>query len=284
MQRRAFRLVPALLLLSALAAAGQTPVPAPAAPAAVNPGRMGALREQLIDSLRMTPALENAVASDPTLLADQAYLNRSNPDLARWVEQHPEVARNPDFYLFADLGPGEPRLSRQRRLGPAEAAPYQPTPWNDIAPVLVFGIFAVFAAWLIRAVLEHKRWGRVATVRTDAHNRLLEKFGSSQDLLTYMQSEAGREFLESASLREAMSSGTQTRGLLARLLAGLQFGIVFTLVGAVLAGLRNNIEGAHDPLLILGLLSLAVGVGLIAAAAVSYSLSRHFGLLERPAQ
>src|ERR1700722_19350393 len=64
---------------------------------------LAATREQLIELLRMSPTLVQVVETDPTLLADQEYVSRSNPQLAQFLAQHPEVTRNPDFYLFANF-------------------------------------------------------------------------------------------------------------------------------------------------------------------------------------
>ncbi len=270
------KLVLLLVLAGMVGAVGQAATPAPA-----NTSEIGAVRRQLLDSLRMSPTVANAVKIDPTLLGDQAYLTRTNPDLARLVQSHPEIARNPDFYLFADLGPGEPR--------PAERweEPYRESNVHalvsNLAPVLVFLAFIILAGWVLRAVLDHRRWNRAMTARTDAHHRLLEKLGSSQELLSYAQSENGRQLLELGGLDRG-DTAVRTPALLGRMLAAVQFGLVFTLAGWVLAALRNDIYGGHDPLLIIGLLSLAIGVGLILSAAVSFVMSRHLGLLDRAGQ
>src|SRR4051812_33103624 len=68
--------------------------------------RLVETREQLLSYLRMSPTLATVMASDPTLLADQEYIARSNPELARFLEAHPEVVHNPEFYLFADIPAG----------------------------------------------------------------------------------------------------------------------------------------------------------------------------------
>ncbi len=71
------------------------------------------LREQLLSLLRMSPTLTEVVASDPTLLANQDYVTRNNPELEKFLQNHPEVVRNPDFYLFANLPPGPGRRSEK---------------------------------------------------------------------------------------------------------------------------------------------------------------------------
>ena len=60
-------------------------------------------RERLLSLLRMSPTLTQVVETDPSVLSDQEYVARSNPSLAEFLVQHPEVTRNPDFYLFANF-------------------------------------------------------------------------------------------------------------------------------------------------------------------------------------
>src|SRR5271155_5752084 len=64
---------------------------------------------QLIRLLRVSPTLTSVVERDPSLLANAEYVNRSNPELEQFLVTHPEVARNPDFYLFSGLSGRGPR-------------------------------------------------------------------------------------------------------------------------------------------------------------------------------
>ena len=74
-------------------------------------------RDQLLKLLKISPTLTQVIAADPSLLANQDYVNRNNPELGRFLLAHPEVGRNPDFYLFADLphngGPRREQLERR---------------------------------------------------------------------------------------------------------------------------------------------------------------------------
>ena len=55
-------------------------------------------------------------------------------------------------------------------------------------------------AWLLRSVIEHRRWLRVSKTHTDTHTKLLDRLTSNEDLMAYMQSPAGRRFLEAAPI------------------------------------------------------------------------------------
>jgi hypothetical protein len=62
---------------------------------------MAATREQLIKLLRVSPKRTTVVVRDPSLLANQEYVSRNNPELAQFLQIHPEIVRNPEFYLNA---------------------------------------------------------------------------------------------------------------------------------------------------------------------------------------
>ena len=91
-----------------------------AAPAQANPKDVAGLQDQLLGLLRLSPTLAEVVARDPSLLGNQEYVQRNNPELAAFLRDHSEIAQNPDFYLFNNLhGEGEqPSETLERKLWP----------------------------------------------------------------------------------------------------------------------------------------------------------------------
>src|ERR1700677_4955989 len=84
--------------------------PRPAAPpraatpaTATSDKDVAAMQEELIRLLRLSPTLTTVVEHDPSLLANQEYVRKNNPQLAQYLESHPEIALNPEFYLFSHL-------------------------------------------------------------------------------------------------------------------------------------------------------------------------------------
>src|SRR4029079_3383829 len=55
--------------------------------------------------------------------------------------------------------------------------------------------------WLIRTMVEYRRWSRVTKVQTQVHAKLRARFQSNQELLAYIETPAGRRFLESAPIQ-----------------------------------------------------------------------------------
>src|SRR5437016_669440 len=96
-----FALLPASCLAALQPRSG---VSSPAPNSARNDEDLAATREHLIKLLRLSPKLTSVVSRDPSLLGNQEYVARNNPELAQFLQAHQEAVRNPEFYLFADLG------------------------------------------------------------------------------------------------------------------------------------------------------------------------------------
>src|SRR5580704_8093664 len=120
------------------------------------------LREQLLVLLRMSPTLTEVVASDPSLLANQDYVSRNNPELEKFLQNHPEVVRNPDFYLFANLpsGPGRRSERLMRKTWMDQVHNQQDNGASAelvraVGPFLVLLTILAALIWLIRILLEN---------------------------------------------------------------------------------------------------------------------------------
>lgn len=240
-----------------------------------------ATREQLFRLLRLSPKLTSVVARDPSLLADQEYVNRNNPELAAFLQQHPEITRNPDFYLFSrGIGMGNREERLEQVVWPDLAfGPYRVEHTTDY---LAFGAFlAVFGAalWLLRIFVDNRRWGRTMNLQSELHNKLLDKFGSSQELLTYMNSDAGKRFLEAAPVAGS-DLPSPVKLVFSRILLPFQFGVVLFLVGMGCAALQGT-PGIEVPARVFSLVSITMGFGFIISAAFSYLLAWRLGLLPK---
>ena len=260
-------------------------VAASAAKPATSEEDLDATREQLFRLLRISPKLTMVVARDPSLLADEGYVSRNNPELAQFLQTHPEVVRNPEFYLFANLMDGRGR-SREFRLERQVWPEFNQGDFGrEQANLGGFAAFVVFLCilssllWLIRVLLENRRWTKVFHQQNEAHNKLLEKFGSSEDVLAYMRSDSGKKLLEFSAIPTGLGSGLGWSNPIARVVTPLQFGIVLTLVGLGFFILKSKGDIQGPPLFMFGVLTLAVGLGLIISAGLSWAFARHLGML-----
>ncbi len=215
------------------------------------------------------PEVATILGLDPSLLSDAAFLGKY-PELAQFVEQHPEVRHNPGFYL--------------REFAPR---PQQRNPVEDILEGItifsVFGLIAFVLAWLIRTIIEQKRWNRLSRTQSEVHNKILDRFSTSAELLDYIKTPAGSKFLESAPIPLHSDAGPRQNAPMTRVLWSVQIGVVLAAasLGLLLVSGRFDKEASQE-IFALGIVGISIGAGFIASAAVSLFLSRRLGLWQGP--
>jgi hypothetical protein len=219
------------------------------------------------------PSLRGVLALDPSLLGNQVYL-APYPALISFLNAHPEIARNPSFYLGEGAIPHSHPDSASQILDM----------WRDVLNGLA--IFAGFAmavgllVWLIRTLVDYKRWSRLAKVQTDAHTKLLDRFTANEDLLAYIQSPAGAKFLESSPI--SLDAAPRSVGApLGRILWSVQGGVVLMAGGIGLHVVGGRVaDPASQSLHALGVIGIALGVGFLISAIISFVISQRLGLIE----
>jgi hypothetical protein len=226
---------------------------------------------------RLPPAVGRVMRLDPSLMRNPAYLV-PYPGLAGFLQQHPEVVQNPAYYLehieYEFWNPRQPEDARAQAIRSFREI------MEGMAMLLVMGTVVGTLLWIIRTLVEHRRWHRTSKIQTEVHTKLMDRFTSNEDLMAYMQSPSGRRFLESTPL--AVEGPARSMGApLSRILWSLQAGVVLATAALGLLFVSNRvIEEIAQPLFALGVLALAVGVGFVMSAAASFLLSRRLGLLE----
>jgi hypothetical protein len=276
----------ALALAGAPLAVGQTHTAT--APTAQVPSEkdVADTQDQLLHLLRLSPTMTAAVAADPSLLADQPYVSRSNPELAQFMASHPDIARNPEFYLFSNLNPSDRRRDKalERVIWPDRAPPdYQPSQasaiMHDLVPIILFPVFFLAVVWVVRIFVDSRRWNRTFKQQSEIHGRLIEKLGTSQELVAYMETEAGKRFLMASPIAPGPEFGQRMPNTVSRVLTSLSTGIVVALLGVGFLLLRNAGPNTSEPMLITGTILLMPGIGFILSAGVTWVLARRLGLM-----
>jgi len=230
------------------------------------------------------PSIASVLALDPTLLTNQAYLE-PYPLLASFLAQHPEVAHNPGYFFqqFRDFRRGQydyndPKLAALRTVGEA---------LGGLAALIVFLTVVATISWIIRTVIDHRKWQRMSKTHVETHTRLMERLTSNEDLITYMQSPAGQRFLNAAPI--PIDGGPRTLAApFGRILWSVQAGVVVAFLGAALIYASGRFAGnetfsdAELPLFVMGAAAMAIGAGFFISSFVAYGLSRRLGLFQPP--
>jgi hypothetical protein len=220
------------------------------------------------------PSLPQVLRLDHTLLTNEGYL-AAYPQLATFLAQHPEVLHNPAFFVGTEESqwPATPKTQVIRLIGDIMAG---------LGVFLIFTLVLSLTAWGIKTFIEHRRWLRLSKIQTDTHSKLLDRLTSNEDLLAYIQSPAGRQFLEAAPV----SVGPRPLAIGApinRILWSAQAGVILILVGAGLWYSRSQVvDEAAQVLSVLGVLGMFLGAGFVISALVAFGISRALGLFETP--
>jgi hypothetical protein len=219
------------------------------------------------------PSVGQVLRLDPSLLTKSEYM-APYPTLEAFIAQHPEVAHNPAFFI------GEPRFdmsetSRGQALRMVESV--------FAGGMILIGVVSFFAlvGWIARAVIDYRIWLRASKAQAETHSKLMDRLTSNEDLLAYVQSPAGQRATMS-STRPGLEIAMRAVGApVNRILWSVQVGVVLAAGGVGLWFAKNNvIEEAAQPLHVVALLAVALGVGFVISALVAYALSRQLGLLD----
>jgi hypothetical protein len=237
-----------------------------------------ATRGELIEILRKhPPAVARVLKLDPSLMRSEEYLS-SYPALKDFLAAHPDIQQNASYYLGQiytgldfDRQPPNPRMQLVE---------------GTLAGLAAFTGLAITIAtlvWLVRTILNQRRWNRLSKIQAEVHSKLMDRFSSNEELLTYVQTPSGKRFLESGP--SPLEEGPPTIGApLSRILWSVQIGVVMLVLGLGLLFVSGRtIEEIREFFFICGCLALALGAGFTVSAAAAYALSRKLGLFDRTA-
>jgi hypothetical protein len=216
---------------------------------------------------QLPPNVRGVLQHDPSLVDRPDYLN-PYPTLQAFLKQHPEIARNPDYFF------GQP----DNRRGP--------NPTEALAAILAgTGLFIFFMTLLItvgsmaQQVVAYRRWVRQTRMQIDVHTKILDRMQSNEDLLAYVQTPAGRTFLEFSPAGPAPETRVSSAPF-GRILWSVQAGVVLAALGMGLRFAQGSVPEEIIPAFnVLGIIVMSLGLGAVISAIVAYVLSSRLGLL-----
>jgi hypothetical protein len=282
MSHRPFAIIfVAALSLVPAAALAQQPAPGVAQPQQTvmvpvyqSPQSAQDVRQQLHDIMRTyPPSVGEVLGRDPSLMSRADYMS-PYPQLVAFLQQHPEILRNPSYYLgqFDYYNyPRQPPLPREfEALGVLLAGL-----GGLLTGSALLGVFI----WVVRSVIGHRRWLRVSRVQAEVHTKIMDRLTTNEDLLAYIQSPAGRRFLEASpvdggdmSPRPGMPSGP--------ILWSLMAGVVLTVLGIGFRFAAGVMVAEVQPAFqIVGIIVVALGIGFLLSAILAFIVSARMGLI-----
>lgn len=220
---------------------------------------------------RYPPALRQVLRHDPQLLTDQSYL-AAYPALGDLIRRYPQIARDPRYY-FGSPASDEPRDARSEAIGVWRGM------MESLSIVVTLALVITGLAWLVRTVLDHRRWLRATRVHVDVQQKLLDRFPSGEDLATFLQTPAGQRMLDASPAMPDTGSRSVTAPI-NRILWSVQIGVVLIPFGLGLQWVAGRVaEEIAQFLWFSGVMAVTVGIGFVCSAGVAYVLSRRLGLI-----
>jgi hypothetical protein len=215
----------------------------------------------------LPPNVRSILQYDPSLADKPDYLT-PYPTLQSFLKQHPEISRNPEYFF------GQPPSQRG------------PDATEVLAAILAgTGLFIFFMTLLItmgsvaKQVVAYRRWSRQTKVQIDVHTKILDRMHSNEELLAYVQTPAGKAFLEFAPTEPSPDTRVSIAPF-GRILWSVQAGVVLAALGIGLRFAQNRVPEEIIPAFtVLGIIVMSLGFGAVVSAAVAYLLSSRLGLL-----
>jgi len=139
-----------------------------------------------------------------------------------------------------------------------------------MAMIVVMPVFFGACVWMFKALLEFLRQQRLSKMLFEVQSKVLDKFGNSPEVLEYLQSDAGRQYLDMAMTEKANPRN--------RILGAVQIGVVLSALAAGMLLVRGLVPDGAVVFSVAGVLGLCLGIGFLVSAGASYYLSKSWGL------
>lgn len=132
----------------------------------------------------------------------------------------------------------------------------------------------VTIGWVAWVVAVNARRHRTNQLQSELHTKLLDKLGTSQELLAYLETDAGQRMVRSVG-DQADPAG--------RVLGAMHTGVVLAALGVGFLVCEGSLPGASSTgvFMALGIIAISLGAGFLISSGISYAFSKAWGLLGR---
>ena len=137
----------------------------------------------------------------------------------------------------------------------------------DLIPIISVISSSVMIVLIVYFITRSR--ARRAEVQAEVQTRLIDRFGTAPELVEFLQSPAGRQFV--SGVQSAPEALTRER-----VLSGFTRAIILSMLGLAFVVLTFFYGMDHDnPLPFFAAIFLALGIGYLLATFVSWRLSKH---------
>ena len=143
-----------------------------------------------------------------------------------------------------------------------------------LAVMIIMLMMFTMVAFIVWVVVNNWRRGQIMRAQTEIQNKLLDKFGTAPEMAEYLNSAAGKKFLQSATIEPTRPHG--------RILGGMTAGIVILMLGLAFIFLEEafvNLDAdAAMSFKASGAIFSFLGLGFLLSTITAYLLSKSWGL------
>ncbi len=132
-------------------------------------------------------------------------------------------------------------------------------------------VLPVFFAALLLALKVYFDWRKVR-IKSEFHHKLVDKFGDVKELNNFLETKGGSDFLRSLSI-----NGLAPKE---KLLSAVSRGIIVGFLGIAVLLLGWTFMENSRYFIAAGITILVLGIGFLVSAAVSYQLSKKWGIIK----
>ena len=137
-----------------------------------------------------------------------------------------------------------------------------------LLPIVISVAFFLLVAFIVGAGVHGRN--RRAQLQADVQTRLIDKFGSAPEMVAFLHSDAGRQFMSGVERMPQMMARD-------RVVSGFRRAIILAFLGVAFLILRVAVGG--EGFLIAGMILLALGGAFLVSTWASLRLSRSYGLM-----
>ena len=145
-------------------------------------------------------------------------------------------------------------------------------PLESLAPIFVMiGMFSM-VSFIVWVVVNSRRRSEMIKAQAEIQSRLLERFGSAQEIREYLESDAGRKFQQSATIEPSRPHG--------RILGAMMSGIILLSLGVGFLLVRGAFTDPGDlqGFTVAGAIFSSLGLGFLLSSLAAFFLSKSWGL------
>ena len=142
--------------------------------------------------------------------------------------------------------------------------------WLPIVAVLGAFAVAMFTTWV-----RHRTRDNKIRLQSEVYKQLIDKFGSGEEFARFAETAAGKDLLQQLASRPDEPSNPHTN-----ILRSIKVGLILTLMGTALFVMWITGAGTDPDEGTGGVVLLGIGIAFLIGAALSYHLSKKWGLIK----